>query len=76
MITAHRADEAVADLLDLRVNRYPHLVLLPRIWHLRHNLYAYDVAYIVLAEELGGTLVTRGGRLAAANGHAATVELF
>ena len=25
-------------LLDLRTTRYPHLVLLPRIWQLRHNL--------------------------------------
>jgi len=76
VITAHRADEAVADLLDLRVNRYHHLVLLPRIWHLGQNLSAYDSAYIVLAEELGGTLVTRNRRLAVAKGHAATVELF
>ena len=71
-----RADEAVRDLLDLRITRYPHLVLLPRIWQLRHNLSAYDAAYIVLAEKLGGTLVTRDRRLASASGHAAAVELF
>jgi hypothetical protein len=29
VVSAHRADEAVRDLLDLRVTRYPHLVLLP-----------------------------------------------
>ncbi len=71
-----RADEAVRDLLDLRITRYPHVVLLPRIWQLRHNLSAYDAAYIVLAEKLRAALVTRDGRLASASGHAAAIELF
>jgi predicted nucleic acid-binding protein len=51
-------------------------VLLPRIWQLRHNFSAHDAAYIVLAEKLRGTLVTRDRRLASASGHAAAVELF
>lgn len=75
-ISARRADEALDDLLDLRVTRYPHFVLLPRIWHLRHNLSAYDAAYVVLAEKLASPLITRDGRLVAAVGHGATVELF
>ena len=37
-----RADEALADFLALPVHRYPHDVLLPRVWELRHNLSAYD----------------------------------
>jgi predicted nucleic acid-binding protein len=76
VISAHRADEAVRDLLDLRITRYPHLVLLPRIWQLHHNFSACDAAYIVLAEKVGAALVTRDARLASASGHAATVELF
>jgi predicted nucleic acid-binding protein len=76
VVSVHRADEAVRDLLDLRITRYPHLVLLPRIWQLRHNFPAYDSAYIVLAEKLGAALVTRDARLASASGHAAPVELF
>jgi predicted nucleic acid-binding protein len=76
VVSAHRADEAFSDLLDLRITRYPHLVLLPRIWQLRHNLSAYDAAYIVLAEKLGAVLVTRDGRLASASGHAAAIEPF
>ena len=75
-VSARRAEEAIRDLLDLRVTRYPHFVLLPRIWQLRHNLSAYDAAYVALAEELGATFITRDARLAAASGHTARVELF
>lgn len=76
VVSADRADEVVRDLLDLRINRYAHFVLLPRIWQLRHNLSAYDAAYIVLAETLGAALLTRDRRLASISDHAATIELF
>jgi predicted nucleic acid-binding protein len=76
VVSVHRAAEAVSDLLDIRITRYPHLVLLPRIWQFRHNLSAYDAAYIALAETLGAALVTRDARLASASGHTAAVELF
>lgn len=75
-ISSQRADEAIRDLLDLRVTRYPHSLLLPRIWQLRHNLSAYDAAYVVLAEKLGGTLISRDNRLASTPGHTAQIELF
>ncbi len=75
-VSVRRADEAVHDLLDLRITRYPHFFLLPRIWQLRHNFSTYDAAYIVLAEKLGAVLVTRDGRLASALVHAAPIELF
>jgi predicted nucleic acid-binding protein len=74
-LSASRAEAAIQDLLDLRITRYPHSVLLPRIWQLRHNLSAYDAAYVVLAEKLGATLLTRDARLASAAGHSATVEV-
>jgi predicted nucleic acid-binding protein len=76
VLAARRADEAIRDLLDLRITRYAHSVLLPRSWHHRHNLSAYDAAYVSLAEALGAALITRDARLAAAPGHSATVELF
>jgi predicted nucleic acid-binding protein len=74
-LSASRAEAAIEDLLDLRIMRYPHFVLLPRIWQLRHNLSAYDAAYVVLAEKLGATLLTRDARLASAAGQSATVEV-
>jgi predicted nucleic acid-binding protein len=76
LVSARRAEQAIRDLLDLRITRYAHFVFLPRMWQLRHNLSAHDAAYIVLAETLGGVLVTRDRRLAVVKGHAATVELF
>jgi predicted nucleic acid-binding protein len=75
-ISARRADEAIRDLADLRVTRYPHFVLLPWIWQHRHNLSAYDAAYVALAEKLGAPLVTRDSRLASAPGHTIAIELF
>ncbi len=76
VVPAQRAEQAAHDLQDLRISRYPHFVLLPRIWQLRHNFSAYDAAYIVLSETIGGVLVTRDRRLAVAGGHRATVELY
>jgi len=75
-VSAHRADQAIEDLLDLRITRYPHFVLLPRIWQLRNNFSAYDAAYVALAERLGARLLTRDARLASASGHTAPIELF
>ena len=48
-ISGIRGEEAVRDLVALRVTRYPHDVLLPRIWQHRQNLSAYDAAYVALA---------------------------
>jgi predicted nucleic acid-binding protein len=76
VVSVRRAEEAIADLTDLRMARYPHFVFLSRIWQRRHNLSAYDSAYVVLAEELGATLITRDKRLAAVSGRAISVEVF
>ena len=76
IISDQRADIAIQDLINLRIVRYPHFILLPRVWQHRQNLSAYDAAYVALAEKLAAPLVTRDGRLAAASGHAARIELF
>jgi predicted nucleic acid-binding protein len=76
LISGQRASVALQALFQLRVVRYPHLNLLPRIWELRHNLSAYDAAYVALAEQLGAPLITRDSRLAASSGHSAVIELF
>ncbi len=71
-----RGAQALEDLAALPLSRYPHDVLLPRIWELRHNVTAYDAAYIALAEALAAPLVTRDAALAASRGHAARIELL
>jgi predicted nucleic acid-binding protein len=70
-----RGRQALGDLADFPLRRYPHDILLPRIWELRSNLTAYDATYVALAEALGAPLLTRDRRLAAAAGHRARIEL-
>jgi predicted nucleic acid-binding protein len=75
-ITTLRARQLLLDLVDLDATRYPHDVLVARVWQLRGNLTAYDAVYVSLAEALGATLVTCDGRLARAPGHGAHIEHF
>ena len=70
-----RAAEALEDLADLDLSRYPHDVLLSRIWALRRNATAYDAAYLALAELLPAPLLTADARLARVPGVRARVEV-
>jgi predicted nucleic acid-binding protein len=70
-----RCRDALDDLFDFPLERYPHDVLVTRVWELRHNLTAYDAVYVALAEALDAPLLTRDRRLAVAAGHRARVDL-
>jgi predicted nucleic acid-binding protein len=70
-----RGNEALADLADFPIRRYPHGLLLARVWSLRHNFTAYDAVYVALAEALNARLLTRDERLATAIGRHVDVEL-
>ena len=65
-ISVALAEEALFDLSHLDVSRYPHLLLLPRMWALRENVTAHDAAFVALAETLEAPLVTTDQRLAKA----------
>ena len=71
-----RGLQALEDLTDFPMTRYPHDLFLHRMWELRHNVTAYDAVYIVLAEVLAAPLLTRDAGLASATGHHAQIELL
>jgi predicted nucleic acid-binding protein len=60
-IDAGWSRQALEDLVDLPIVRYPTLALLEGAWTLRRNLTGYDAMYA-----LGAPLVTSDSRLAAA----------
>ena len=74
-LTPQRGKQALTDLADFPIIRYPHDLFLSRIWALRHNVTAYDAVYLALAESLPAPLLTCDARLAAAPGHRTTIEL-
>ena len=75
-ITAQRGQEALEDLGDLPLNRYPHDFLIPRVWELRATLTAYDAIYVALGELLDAPLLTCDCRIASAPGHRANVDVI
>jgi predicted nucleic acid-binding protein len=75
-LDVRRAQLALADLLDLPIERAPHAPLLSRCWDLRDNLTVYDAAYVALAEALGTVLLTADTRLANAPGLRCPVEVL
>jgi predicted nucleic acid-binding protein len=75
-VSEARAQQAITDLIDLRIARYPILPLLERMWALTSNLTTFDAAYVALAEALDAPLLTSDAKLARAAGHRARVEVY
>jgi predicted nucleic acid-binding protein len=74
-IDERQGRDSVGDLAAMAIKRHGHQALLERMWQLRHNLTAYDAAYLALAERLDAPLLTRDAALASVAGHHARVVL-
>ena len=61
-VSPERAREGVLDLADVRLIRHSHAPLRARVWELRHNLTAYDAAYLALSEALDDPVLITGDR--------------
>lgn len=70
------ARNAFGQFLDLPLTTYPHGALMRRVWELRHNMTAYDAAYVALAEALRAPLYTSDTRLAKSAGHRAKIRVL
>jgi predicted nucleic acid-binding protein len=75
LLSDSRGQAALQDFLHIPLRRYPHDVLLPRVWELRKNLSAYDAVYVALAEALNAPLLTCDTAVANAPGHEADVDV-
>lgn len=75
LVSEARGQTALEDFLQIPVLRYPHDVLLPRVWELRKHLTAYDAVYVALAEALEMPLLTCDADIAGAAGHRARVDV-
>ncbi|MEW6582570.1 MAG: type II toxin-antitoxin system VapC family toxin [Actinomycetota bacterium] len=73
-VSPSRAADALVDFLALRIRRWPHTPLVPRLWELADVLSPHDAAYVALAEALDVPLVTADPALARP-GHNAHVEV-
>lgn len=71
VVSAHLTeDDAVAAYTALLAAEIAHVgtseAMLRAVWAMRHNVSAYDAAYLAVAAEYGASLVTFDGRLATA----------
>ncbi len=74
-VTTILGGELIRDLEQLDLHYIDHDLLVQRIWELRHNLTAYDAAYVAAAELLEAELVTTDERMSGAPGNRARVTV-
>lgn len=75
-LSAARARDALTDYAALAVQRWESAdALRRRAFDLRHNISSYDAAYLVLAESLQCSLLTRDRRLARSSGHDVQIDV-
>jgi predicted nucleic acid-binding protein len=72
----HAVPGALRHLAGFPIRRMPIAPLLERMWQLRDNITPYDAAYVALAEQLNGTLITCDAKLAAASGAKCAFDLI
>jgi len=75
-LTDQRFSDAIDDLTDLELTRYPTLPLMRQAFDLRINVAAYVATYIALAEQLHCTLLTADQRLATTPTVTCSVEVL
>lgn len=75
-VSDQRLQEAIDDLKELALDRYPTLPLIRRASELRANVTAYDAVYVALAEVLECELLTADRRLAGAAGSRCLVRVL
>jgi len=75
-ISDQRFEQAIEDLTDIPLARFPTLGLMRRAFELRANVTAYDACYVALAEALDWPLCTADRRLAHASGPRCAMQLI
>ena len=75
LLSTDRAKAVGAIALEPDERLHAHQELLPRIWHLRNAMTAYDDAYVVLAEALDAPLLTCDAKLGQSHGHRVEIEV-
>ena len=75
-ITDERFEQAIEDLTDIPLARFPTLGLMRRAFELRANVTAYDACYVALAEALDWPLCMVDRRLAHASGPRCIMRLI
>jgi predicted nucleic acid-binding protein len=71
-----RFAQAIDDLEELPLARFPTLGLMHRAFELRANVSPYDACYVALAEALDWPLCTADRRLAHATGPRCAIQLI